>query len=289
MTTSHDARDARDAHDAHDARDAHAARPAPAAGRGAPTTPFEGTPPPAAARRLDGAHVVVFGGSTGIGFAVARLAAAEGAAVTITGRDADKLARAAGALGGGVRAVRADVGDRAAMANVLDGAARVDHVFVAAGGVTLGRVVDGDLAAFERGVDERIWGNVNALRAAVPKMARGGSVTLTSGVRSERPAPGSAMTTALVAAVEGLTRALSVELAPAGVRVNAVAPGWVDTPLVRGLLGDAYDAVAAAEGARIPAGRFGAPREVAEAVLFLMTNGYVTGEVMHVDGGLRWA
>ncbi len=235
--------------------------------------------------RLAGAHVVVYGGSTGIGYALAELAKAEGASLTITGRDPAKLEAAARELGG-ARTVRADVADRAAMARSLEGVERVDHVFVSAGSVTIGRVLDGDLGAFERGVGERIWGNLNALRAAAPKLGPGGSITLMSGVRADRPAPGSAMTTALVAAVEALTRALSVELAPS--RVNAVSPGWTDTPLVRGLLGDNFDAVARSEGGRVPLRRFGDAREVAEAVLFLMTNGYVTGEVLHVDGGLRW-
>ena len=93
------------------------------------------------------------------------------------------------------------------------------------------------------------------------------------------------MTTALVAAVEGLTLALALELAP--IRVNAVAPGWVDTPLVRGLLGDSTDSVLKSEAAKLPLRRVGEPRDIAEAVLFLMTNGYTTGEILHVDGGGR--
>jgi NAD(P)-dependent dehydrogenase (short-subunit alcohol dehydrogenase family) len=244
-------------------------------------------PPTHATRplRLAGAHVVVYGGSTGIGYALAELAKAEGATLTLTGRDPAKLEAAACELGG-ARTVPADVADRAAMARSLEGVEHVDHVFVSAGSVTLGGVLGGDLGVFERGVSERLWGNLNALRAAAPKLRAGGSVTLMSGVRADRPAPGSAMTTALVAAVEALTRALSVELAP--LRVNAISPGWTDTPLVRGLLGNDFAAFAQREGARVPLGRFGHAREVAEAVLFLMTSGYVTGEVLHIDGGLRW-
>lgn len=243
------------------------------------------THPAPRAPRLAGSHVVVYGGSAGIGYALAELAKTEGASITITGRDPARLDRAAHQLGG-AHAVRADVTDRAAMARSLEGVERVDHVFVSAGSLTLGGAVDGDLAAFEHGVGERLWGNLYALRAAAPKFAPGGSITLMSGVKADRPGPGSSITTALVAAVEALTRALSVELAP--LRVNAVSPGWTDTPLVRSLAGGDFAAFARRESARVPLQRFAEAREIADAVLFLMTNGYVTGEVLHVDGGLRW-
>ena len=233
---------------------------------------------------LSGRVVAVIGGSSGIGFEVARFAKARGAEVLIAGRSEDKLEAAARALGG-VQAAVADIADEAAVSRVFDGQPRIDHVFVAAGGLTAGAVLTTDLRVFRRGVDERIWGALHVIRAAAPKMGAGASITLMSGVRAERPAPGISMTTALVAAVEGLTLALALELAP--IRVNAVAPGWVDTPLVRGLLGDSTDSVLKSEAAKLPLRRVGEPRDIAEAVLFLMTNGYTTGEILHVDGGGR--
>jgi NAD(P)-dependent dehydrogenase (short-subunit alcohol dehydrogenase family) len=232
---------------------------------------------------LLGRTVVVVGGSSGIGLEVARQAKQAGADVAIAGRSAEKLEAAAHEIGGASMAV-ADIADEMAVARLFEGLGSVDHVFVSAGGLTAGPLVTADLRSFKQGVDERIWGNLHVIRAAAPKMS-GGSITLMSGIRAERPAPGTSMTTALVAAVEGLTKALALELAP--IRVNAVAPGWVDTPLVRGLLASNTDAVLSAEGAKLPVRRTGRPEDLGQAVLFLMTNGYMSGEILHVDGGGR--
>lgn len=94
------------------------------------------------------------------------------------------------------------------------------------------------------------------------------------------------MTTVGVAAVESLTPSLALELAP--IRVNAVAPGWIDTPLVSGVLGENYDAVINSASAKLPVQRIGQPQEVAEAVIMLMNNGFINGEVIHIDGGERY-
>jgi NAD(P)-dependent dehydrogenase (short-subunit alcohol dehydrogenase family) len=102
-----------------------------------------------------------------------------------------------------------------------------------------------------------------------------------SGLYAIRPGVASAMAAAAVAAVEGMTRALALDLAP--VRVNAVAPGLIDTPLWDAF-GSHREAVLA-RGARLPVGRIGRPEEVAAAVIFLMTNGFVTGTVLRIDGG----
>ena len=102
-----------------------------------------------------------------------------------------------------------------------------------------------------------------------------------SGLYSTRPAPGGAFGAAAVAAVEGMTRALALDLAPT--RVNAVAPGLIETPLWNAF-GAQREAILS-QGAALPVGRIGRPKEVAEAVLFLMSNGFVTGTVLAIDGG----
>jgi NAD(P)-dependent dehydrogenase (short-subunit alcohol dehydrogenase family) len=178
--------------------------------------------------KLKGADVVVLGGSSGIGFAAAKLAQQEGATVTIAGRSRDKLAQAQRELGE-VRTVVADVTDEASVGRVFDELNHVDHVLISAGTIVNGRIVDNDLSTLRHIVDERIWGPTYVVRHARPRMT-GGSMTFTSGGLSSRPRLGAAMITAGLAAVEALAPALALELAP--VRVNAVTPGLIDTPLL---------------------------------------------------------
>jgi NAD(P)-dependent dehydrogenase (short-subunit alcohol dehydrogenase family) len=233
---------------------------------------------------LDGAQVVVVGGSSGIGLATAALARQHGAHVTIAGRSADKLAQAQQALGD-VRTVAADIAAEAATQSIFSALDRVDHVMVSAGTLANGRIVDNDLATLRRIVDERIWGLVHVVRHARPRMTDG-SITFTSGSLSSRPRPGTAMLTASLAAVEALAPALALELAP--VRVNVVTPGLIDTPLLNGAFGSDRETLIATRAAVLPGKRVGTPDEVAQAIVMCMTNPYVNGAVLHIDGGGRY-
>jgi NAD(P)-dependent dehydrogenase (short-subunit alcohol dehydrogenase family) len=231
---------------------------------------------------LEGARVVVVGGSSGIGLETARLALAAGASVTIAGRSEDRLRRAAADLGGAVRSVVADVTDDGSVKALFDGETRVDHVFLPAGELKPGGgdVLGADLSALRSILESRLLGVVHVVRRARPKMA-GGSITLMSGLYANHPAPGAALGAAAVAAIDGMTRALALDLAP--IRVNAVAPGLIDTPLWDSF-GPQRDAILA-QATALPVGRIGRPDEVAAAVLLLMSNGFVTGTVLAIDGG----
>jgi NAD(P)-dependent dehydrogenase (short-subunit alcohol dehydrogenase family) len=240
--------------------------------------------------KLEGKRIVVIGGSSGIGLAAARLALNEGAAgVTIAGRSAERLDRAREGLADArVTTAVADVADPDAVTALFAGVAGpVDHVFNSSGDLVAGSLVDGDLDTFQRGVDVRIWGNLNVVRAAVPHTARGGSITLMSGQLSSRFTAGVVFTTALANAVEAMARGLALDLAPFGIRANAIAPGYTDTPLMDAILGPGKDAALQQVAASLPVGRVATPEEVAEAVLLLMTNGFLNGEVLHIDGGGR--
>ena len=234
--------------------------------------------------RLEGKRVVIIGGSSGIGLETARLALAEGALVTIAGRSEDRLRRAADSvLSGGdrLRAVAADLSDESSIRSLFTREGHVDHVFVPAGELRPGGgdLLKSDLDGLRSILEVRLLGVTHVVRQARPKM-EGGSITLMSGYAT-RPAPGGGMAAAAVAAVEGMTRALALDLAP--IRVNAVAPGLIDTPLW-----DSFGAqreVILAHGAGLPVGRIGRPEEVAAAVIFLMSNGFVTGAVLPIDGG----
>jgi NAD(P)-dependent dehydrogenase (short-subunit alcohol dehydrogenase family) len=234
---------------------------------------------------LEGKRVVIIGGSSGIGLETARLALAEGALVTIAGRSDDRLRRAADTVlsaGERLRAVVADLSDESSIRSLFDGERQVDHVFVPAGELRPGGgdVLTSELDSLRSILEVRLLGVTRVVRQARPKM-KGGSITLMSGLYATRPAPGGAMAAAAVAAVEGMTRALALDLAP--IRVNAVAPGLIDTPLWDSF-GAQREAILA-RGARLPVGRIGRPEEVAAAVIFLMSNGYVTGAVLPIDGG----
>ena len=231
---------------------------------------------------LSGEQVVVIGGSSGIGLAVAKMAHAEGAAVTIAGRTASRLAEAQrGVEGLDARVV--DITDQTSVEALFDELPHVDHVLLSAGTLGNGAIVANSLDALHRIVDERLWGLVHTVRNAAPKMD-GGSITLMSGGISSRPRVGAAMFTGILAAVEALAPALALELAP--VRVNCVTPGLVDTPLSN--TGPDAAARLQARAAALPVRRVGQPGDIAQVVLMLMQNAYLTGEVIHVDGGGRY-
>jgi NAD(P)-dependent dehydrogenase (short-subunit alcohol dehydrogenase family) len=235
--------------------------------------------------QLSGNTVVIIGGSSGIGLACAAAAAAEGAAVVITGRSPDRLAEASAALPPAVTAVALDGTDEGGTAAMFAELGAVDHVFVSAAGPSGRGGVDGDVNAERPAMDTRLWGSVYAAKYASPQMRPGGSITFCSGVAGLRPWPGrSSIAAASCAAVEALARSLAIELAP--IRVNTIVPGIIETPRVTASLPDPGAYVAAAER-RLPVGRIGKPEDIAHALIFLMTNGYVSGVSLLMDGGLQ--
>lgn len=233
--------------------------------------------------KLDAKQLLIIGGSSGIGLETARLALAEGAFVTIAGRSEERLRKAAQNLDSDrLRSIVADLSDESSIRSLFVKVDRIDHIFVPAGQLQPGGgdALKSDMDDLRSIFELRILGVAQVVRQARPKM-EGGSITLMSGLYSTRPSAGGAIGAAAVAAVEGMTRALALDLAP--IRVNAVAPGLIDTPLWDSF-GSQRDAILAST-ARLPVGRAGRPEEVAAAVIFLMSNDFVTGAVVPVDGG----
>jgi NAD(P)-dependent dehydrogenase (short-subunit alcohol dehydrogenase family) len=233
--------------------------------------------------QLKDRQVVIIGGSSGIGLATAQLAQEEGAVVTITGRSEDKLRRAASTLGG-VKTAIVDVVNEMDIHRVFNECDRVDHLVLLGGSLASGTIRDTALEELGRPIAERLWGAIHTIRYATPKMS-GGSITLTSGLFSVRPIVGMAVGAAAVGGIEAMTRALALELAP--IRINAIAPGYIDTPLLKAAFEDRYEGVVKAQAATLPTQRIGTAEETAKAILFLMTSGFITGEILHIDGGGR--
>lgn len=233
---------------------------------------------------LNNQHVVIVGGSSGIGLATGTLAKQLGADVTLISRDRHKLNQAAEKIDG-VRTAIADLADESAINTAFADLPPIDHVYVAAGSFVGGNVLQGTMADFRRAIDIRVWGSVHVVRAAVPKMNGIGSLTFTGGLSSDRPVAGAWATAVATAAAEQLARALALELAP--IRVNAVAPGWTDTPMWNDILGAQKQDVFGNIATQVPVKRLSTAAEVAQAVIFLMNSGTVTGEVIHVDSGHR--
>jgi len=226
---------------------------------------------------------MVIGGSSGIGLGIVRAALGEGALVTAVGRSRDKLEQARAALGSPTfRGVTADVAQEEQVA-ALFGDHRFDHVLVTAVEGYYERIRDFDIARARRTIDSKLTAALCIAKHA--RLREQGSLTFTAGIAAQRPGPGAAAVAAVNGAIEALVRALALELAP--VRVNALGPGWVDTPFWDAFAGESKQQRFAAHAGRLPVARVGAVEDLGSAALLLMTNGFITGETLRVDGGHR--
>jgi len=232
---------------------------------------------------LEGKTIVVLGGSTGMGLATAKAAAAEGAQVVITGRSQEKLQAALAQLPAGSRSAALDVADEAGTRSLFEQIENVDHLFITAASVTVGTTIASDIETLRPSMDTRFWGSLYAAKYGAAKMKNGGSITFMSGTSAWKPRPGGAVGSASCGAIEAFGRSLAIDLAP--IRVNTIAPGLIDTPLIDAMLGEHKAPIIEREIARQPVKRAGTPEDIADAVLFLMKNGYVTGITLTVDGG----
>jgi NAD(P)-dependent dehydrogenase (short-subunit alcohol dehydrogenase family) len=233
---------------------------------------------------LAGKHVVIIGGSSGMGLATAAGAAAAGAKVTIVSSDQSRLDAALAALPGGCDGVVADARSEASLADALAGIGELDHLVYTAGDTVVPRpLAQVSLDEARRLFDVRYWGAVAAVKHGAPRIKAGGSIVLTSSTIAVRPSAGSALMAGGAAAIEGLIRGLAIDLAP--VRVNAVRPGAVHTPLWDAAPEPRRSALLAALAERAITKTIGEPDQLAAAYLYLMDNQFVTGTVLTVDGG----
>lgn len=230
---------------------------------------------------ISGQRFVITGGGSGIGLAIAELAAARGAEVVLLGRDKARLERAAAGIGAAASIRPLDVTDAADVVRAFAEIGAFDHLVTSAAGITIGAFAELDEAAYRDFYEVKFWGQYRAIKAALPYIAPTGSITLFSGYLYRKPQPGFSAFAAVNGAIEALVKALAVELAP--LRINALAPGQVDT--LGDIIGAEANAGRKAACAALPLGRIGTPAEAAHAALFLAENSFTTGTTLDVDGG----
>lgn len=224
--------------------------------------------------------MVVVGGSSGVGLAIARRASSAGARLTLLARNLTKLETAARTLANAeVRSM--DLVRPETITSAIEGIGVVDHLVVTAGTFSPASIAASDPSHWRSILEERLIGPLLIVKLLSPRIAS--SIVLFSGVISRRPGPGCAVLAAATAGVESAVRALSLELAP--VRVNAVAPGMLDTPMLDKALSHAKAQVCAEVAAKLPVRRVGTGDDAAEAALFLMSNSYMSGACIEIDGG----
>jgi len=235
-------------------------------------------------RELSLKRIVVLGGSSGIGLAVAQQVVAGGARAIIASSNPDRVKQAVATLGGKAEGHTLDLSNERDIENFFQGIGDFDHlVFTAGDTLQLSELLATDLTKARQAFELRYWAVLAAVKYASPHIRKDGSIVLTTGVAGRRPHKGWTVAASICGTIEALTRALAVELAP--VRVNAVCPGVVRTNLWQNMNADAREQLYESVGKSLLVGRVGEASEIARAYLFLIQEGYSTGQTVVVDGG----
>lgn len=230
-----------------------------------------------------GKHVVILGGSSGIGKEIARQVLERGAMAHIVGRSQARLTQSVQELGQNVLAHQADIANEADVKRLFGDINRIDHLVTTAADLTFKPFLDLTDGEIAKMLGAKFWGPIYAVRHAARRISRDGSITFFSGLAASKGSPGASILAALNAGLEGLMRTLAVELSP--IRVNVVSPGIVATPIWDQMSQEKKTAYFNEVARSLPVKRVGTPEDLAQAALSLMENGFISATVLHVDGG----
>ena len=233
--------------------------------------------------RLSDKIVVVVGGGSGIGLAVAKQAHLEGASVIVLGRSSTKLEQAKGLIGQNAKAIATDVMDETAISQAFEKIGAFDHLFISAQDASTAPLSETTIEKLRPTLDSKIWGAFHVVKHGVSQIRANGSITFISGLAGRRGYAGFAVAGAANAGIEAVARNLAVEVAP--IRVNTVCAGVIDTGMLDKVFGEQRTEVVKTIAEKLPVKRIGKPEEIADAVLFLRGNGFITGATLLVDGG----
>jgi NAD(P)-dependent dehydrogenase (short-subunit alcohol dehydrogenase family) len=233
---------------------------------------------------LIGKRVVLLGGTSGIGLATAIAVSNEGASVIVVSSKQKKVDEALLLLPNGSTGFAADLSEENQVEELFGKIGEFDHlVFTAGDALEFKELSAINITEAKQFINLRFWGAILAAKHGAPLIRTGGSITLTTGALGMRPKKGTIVIAGIASAVEGLTRAMAVELAP--IRVNAVCSGTVRTNLLGHLSNTDRENLFDQVGIRLLTGRVGDPKELAEAYLYLMRGSFTTGQIIVADGG----
>jgi NAD(P)-dependent dehydrogenase (short-subunit alcohol dehydrogenase family) len=230
---------------------------------------------------LQNKKIILAGGSSGMGLATAKMLQENGALVTVTGRNQERLNNAKSL---GLSAAQIDSSDIASLETFFASHGTIDHLIIAvSGGKGIGNFNELSLENLRAGFEEKFWAQLYTLKAALPYLSPKGSVTLITAISATAKFPGTSGLAAINGALELMTPILAKELKP--LRVNAVSPGVIDTDWWN-FLGAAKVETFGNYAAQTLVGRIGQPNDIAQTIQFLVENEYMTGKVIGCDGGL---